>query len=58
MLPSDAQFSSGLEAGDQAREGRIEDVPQDQMILDFGPESTARVIESLEDVQTLIGMAP
>ena len=56
VLPTDFVVASGLEDGVNA--ATIEEVPEDKMILDIGPESTKAVIAVLKDCRTVIWNGP
>ena len=58
ILPSDAQIAPTLDQGAKAQNVAIETVPAGHMILDFGPQSTARVLEALKEAATLIWNGP
>ncbi len=56
VLPTDFVVASGLEDGVNA--ATVEEVPEDKMILDIGPESTKAVIAALKDCRTVIWNGP
>lgn len=58
VLPMDAVIAGGLEDGANARVVAIDDVPDDQMILDAGPDSVADVNQRLESCRTLMWNGP
>jgi len=58
VLPTDAAVAGGLEDGANASVVSIDDVPDDQMILDVGPDSIADVVTRLEDCRTLMWNGP
>jgi phosphoglycerate kinase len=57
-LPVDAVVAAGLEAGIAAETVAIDAVPEDQMILDVGPESAGKIAELLTDCKTLVWNGP
>jgi len=58
LLPEDAVVAAKLESGIDARTVAIDAVPQDQMILDLGPKSTAAVEAALAEARTLVWNGP
>ena len=58
ILPSDAVTAPALEAGIVSRTVGIDEVPADQMILDLGPESVARLTNVFADSKTVIWNGP
>lgn len=58
LLPVDAVIAGGLEDGVNAATVGINDVPDDRMILDVGPESIAAVTSRLESCRTLMWNGP
>lgn len=58
ILPVDAVIAGGLEDGANATTVDIDDVPDDMMILDVGPNSIAAVISRLETCRTLMWNGP
>jgi phosphoglycerate kinase len=58
VLPVDAVVAPKLEAGVSSSVVPIDAVPSDQMILDIGPQSVARVEALLQEVKTLVWNGP
>ncbi len=58
ILPVDAVVAPGLEAGDEARTVKIDEVPGDSMILDIGPASVEMLIDVLGQCRTIVWNGP
>jgi phosphoglycerate kinase len=58
VLPEDAVVASKLAPGTKARDVAIGAVPRDEMILDIGPKTIARIGSVLEDARTLVWNGP
>ncbi|MFP4043958.1 MAG: phosphoglycerate kinase [Rhodosalinus sp.] len=58
LLPRDAVIARELAANAPNEVCRVEDCPEDAMILDAGPESVANVMQALERARTLIWNGP
>ncbi len=58
VLPSDAVVASALEAAASTDVVSVENCPEDQMILDAGPESTGSFIELMRNCRTLVWNGP
>lgn len=58
LLPVDAVIATGLEDGIATETVAIDRVPEDQMILDVGPASTAEIATLLESCKTLVWNGP
>ena len=57
-LPVDAVVAAGLEEGIASETVAIDAVPEDQMILDVGPETAAQITSLLEGCKTLVWNGP
>jgi phosphoglycerate kinase len=58
LLPRDAVVARELAANAPNEVCRVEECPEDAMILDAGPESAAHVMQALERARTLIWNGP
>jgi phosphoglycerate kinase len=58
MLPVDAVVAPELKAGVATQTVAIDRVPDDQMILDIGPQSVATIAKRLEQCPTLVWNGP
>jgi phosphoglycerate kinase len=58
VLPIDAVVAPALTAGDAAKTVPVGRVPEDQMILDIGPQSIEDVVKALEGCRTLVWNGP
>jgi hypothetical protein len=58
LLPTDAVVAAELKEGVYTHVVPISAVPADQMILDFGPDSTAAVLAKLAECKTLVWNGP
>ncbi len=58
ILPVDAVIASELKAGVATQTVAIDRVPDDQMILDIGPQSVATIAQRLEQCPTLVWNGP
>jgi len=58
ILPDDAVVARAFEAGAPTETIALDAVPQDQMILDFGPKSVATIEALLADCHTLVWNGP
>ncbi|MDR3461150.1 MAG: phosphoglycerate kinase, partial [Beijerinckiaceae bacterium] len=58
VLPTDAVVATKFAAGTNASEADVDAIPDDQMILDIGPQSAAHVEAILKSVKTLVWNGP
>ena len=58
VLPEDAVVASKLAPGTKTRDVAIGAVPRDEMMLDIGPKTIARIGSVLEDARTLVWNGP
>jgi phosphoglycerate kinase len=58
VLPIDAVVAPALTAGDVAKTVPVGRIPDDQMILDVGPQSVADIVAALEGCRTLVWNGP
>ena len=58
VLPTDAVIAAELKAGVASAASPIDDVPDDQMILDIGPKSAARLNQILNQCKTVVWNGP
>ncbi|HRJ12890.1 MAG TPA: phosphoglycerate kinase, partial [Alphaproteobacteria bacterium] len=58
ILPTDAQLADAVKSNANIRTAQIADIQPNEMILDFGPESLARVEKILGECQTLLWNGP
>lgn len=58
LLPTDAVVATELAAGARVEIVPVSDCPPDQMILDAGPASIARIAATLSDSRTLVWNGP
>lgn len=58
LLPVDVVVTKAFAAHAPHRVARLDDVADDEMILDAGPETVARIIEALADVKTVVWNGP
>ncbi|MEO5374015.1 MAG: phosphoglycerate kinase [Alphaproteobacteria bacterium] len=58
LLPTDAVVADEFKEGAPSRVVPIDKVPSDKMILDVGPDSTARVVGKLASCKTLVWNGP
>jgi len=58
ILPEDAVVAQAFEAGAPSETVTLDAVPQDHMILDFGPKSVAVIETELADCHTLVWNGP
>jgi phosphoglycerate kinase len=58
VLPEDAVVASKLAPDTKTRDVAIGAVPRDEMILDIGPKTIARIGSVLEDARTLVWNGP
>jgi phosphoglycerate kinase len=58
LLPRDVVVARALAAGAASEVCRVEDCPDDAMILDAGPDSVAHILQGLERTRTLIWNGP
>jgi phosphoglycerate kinase len=58
VLPVDGVIAAAFEAGAANQTVDIEDVPEDRMVLDIGPNSVARLIEAIEACHTVLWNGP
>lgn len=58
ILPTDAQLADGVKSDANIRTAKISDIQGNEMILDFGPESLARVEKILGECKTLLWNGP
>jgi len=58
ILPTDAQLADAVKSDAQIRTAPISDIQTHEMILDFGPESIARVKAALDECRTLLWNGP
>jgi phosphoglycerate kinase len=58
ILPEDAVVAAGLAFGTASRTVPVGEVPGDQMTLDIGPKTIARIGEALQAVRTLVWNGP
>lgn len=58
VLPEDAVVAAKFEAGAPSQTVALDAVPEDQMILDFGPRSIAAIEAQLADCHTLVWNGP
>jgi phosphoglycerate kinase len=58
VLPVDAVVAPELKAGVATQTVAIDRVPDDQMILDIGPQSVAAIMQQLEQCPTLVWNGP
>lgn len=58
ILPTDAQLADGVKSDANIRTAPITDIQGNEMILDFGPESLARVEKILGECKTLLWNGP
>ncbi len=58
LLPSDAVVATALEAGAATQTVAIHAVPDDSMVLDFGPVSIAAIEARIADCHTLVWNGP
>ncbi|WP_372892793.1 phosphoglycerate kinase [Rhodosalinus sp.] len=58
LLPRDVVVAEALEPGAAHETCRMEDCPEDRMILDAGPDSIAHIRQALERARTLIWNGP
>ena len=58
LLPSDAAVATEFKEGAESRTVAIDSVPDDGMVLDFGPKSIAAIEACLADCRTLVWNGP
>jgi phosphoglycerate kinase len=58
LLPTDAEVATALEAGAATHTVAIDAVPEDAMVLDFGPDSIAAIEARIADCHTLVWNGP
>lgn len=58
IVPTDAQLSNAVKSDAEIRTANISDIQPHEMILDFGPETLARVRNALAECQTLLWNGP
>jgi phosphoglycerate kinase len=58
ILPVDATVAHEFKAGADSETVGIENVPANAMILDVGPKTVARIIETLSHAKTLVWNGP
>ena len=58
LLPTDAVVATALEAGAVTQTVAIDAVPEDAMVLDFGPDSIAAIEARIADCHTLVWNGP
>jgi len=58
LLPVDGVVAGAFEAGAPNQVIDIDAVPEDQMVLDIGPGSVAKLIEEIEDCRTVLWNGP
>lgn len=58
LLPSDGLLSKEFKANPPHRAASVNDVAEDEMILDAGPEAAKAVVEKLNSMKTLVWNGP
>ncbi|MBV8060121.1 MAG: phosphoglycerate kinase [Alphaproteobacteria bacterium] len=58
VLPTDVIVASELKDGTPTERATIQNVPQDKMILDLGPDSAKAIVEKLSTCKTVVWNGP